>query len=355
MKIIIAAGGTGGHLIPAQQLADELLSHGESVHFMGAKLSSNRNFKSEKYPFYDIKSSPLNKNFFKSACLIFSGLMSSLHLLIKMKADLIVGFGSYHSFPILLAALFLRKPIFLFESNTSLGKVNRFFAKRAKVLAVQFPMVMKKNMRLVKMLPWIENNEEFYEVRGSLGLNSNLFTFLVFGGSQGADFINSLFLKTIQKFKDRKDFQVIHLTGNEKQELEIKKRYLEMKIHSYVKSYEKRMKLLYLAADIAICRSGASSLSELIYYEVPSILIPYPHSSDDHQIKNGSFMEKIGGAYMFLQQNIDEDLFFQKILNILDRKDKNFLEMKKKLSDYKKVIKKENRKSLLELILEFQR
>ena len=111
MKIIIAAGGTGGHLIPAQQLSDNLLKRKDiEITFVGNALSQNRNFKKEKYKYLDIPSSSFSKkNLFKSLFLLLKGFLKSLFILRKIKPGLIVGFGSYHTFPLMLAAKFFRK------------------------------------------------------------------------------------------------------------------------------------------------------------------------------------------------------------------------------------------------------
>ncbi len=144
-KILIAAGGTGGHLFPAQQLAKKLEGEYE-LFFAGHGLKDSPFF--EKKNFYEITAHPLKKGFIAAT---WKGFLEARKLLLNYQPDLVVGFGSFHTFPILMAATIYRKKILLFEANASLGKVNRLFQMLGAKVAVQFPI---KNGILVKWLPW---------------------------------------------------------------------------------------------------------------------------------------------------------------------------------------------------------
>jgi UDP-N-acetylglucosamine--N-acetylmuramyl-(pentapeptide) pyrophosphoryl-undecaprenol N-acetylglucosamine transferase len=294
-KVIIAAGGTGGHLFPAQQLYSELEDC--EVLFAGHKLASSPFFNSQKVPFQEIPSAPLKSlKFLKEAT---KGFWQSLKLLREFRPDIVVGFGSFHTFPILLAAAALRIKIILFEPNCSLGLVNRFFSPVASKIAFQFPVSMKKSV-LVPLLPWGKKDVHAWErsdARRAYGLETDLLTLLIFGGSQGAVFINRLFCKAVPLLKAKGiPFQVIHLTGNNSgNETEI---YEKLAIPHVVKSFETNMLKAYAAADLAVCRCGAGTTAELIRFQLPSVLIPYPYAYN-HQQKNGKFLGK--GARILLQ------------------------------------------------------
>ena len=141
MKVVIAAGGTGGHLFPAQQLAEMLGSDAE-VLFAGHHLTANPFF--EKRAFVEISAHPFRFGFF-TAC--WKGFWQSMRMLRQFAPDVVVGFGSYHVFPILLAASVLRKKIVLFEANYALGKVNRFFSLWQRKLLFNFPFFRKKECK----------------------------------------------------------------------------------------------------------------------------------------------------------------------------------------------------------------
>lgn len=297
-KVLIAAGGTGGHLFPAQALAQELSLQEIEVLFAGHGLSQNRYFRKEEFSYQDVASAtPYRKNFFKAVFEIVKGVKRSLEILKRFQPDLVVGFGSFHSFPLLVAALLLHVPFLLFEANSIPGKVNRLFSRWAKISAVHFPEAAERlfgTTQEVAMPIWKGARATQEKARNYFSLDPKKETLLVFGGSQGALSINTLLLETASQWAGR--WQVIHFTGEQKASDEIKKSYEALNISACVKEFETRMDLAWQASTLAVCRSGAATLAELIEYEVPAILLPYPHATDDHQKKNAESMEKIGGA-----------------------------------------------------------
>lgn len=297
-KVLIATGGSGGHLLPAQQLANSLHPQAEIL-FAGYGLNRSPFFERRSYPFFEISAAPLSKKIFPFLRTLFSGVRQSIKLLRSEKPDIVIGFGSFHCFPLLLASLFLRKRIVLFEANCQLGKVNRFFSPFAKRVAMQFSIPSKK-ISLTPLLPWKESQQciDRQAARSELGLFPGRPVLLVFGGSQGAAFLNQLIPAAVSH-----DVQVIHLTGKPEWVADVANAYRMRKIFAVVKSFETNMPLVYAAADAAICRSGAGTLAELIRYGVPALLIPFPHATEDHQRANANFLaKKIGGAKMLLQE-----------------------------------------------------
>ncbi len=296
-KFLIAAGGSGGHLFPAQQLACKLKDC--EVMIAGHKLKENPFFL-QKNPFREISAAvPKKGNYFRFFFSTLFGFFQSIVLLLKFSPDVVVGFGSYHTFPILLASFFLRKKIVLFEANCVLGKVNRFFAKAASKVAIQFPLTLPLSKTVfVSLLPWGEKKEmpkvSCEEARIYFGLQPHFTTILVFGGSQGASFLNEIMPKAVP-FLSEKKVQMIHLTGKGKTT------YGEKNV--CVKEFEERMDLAYMASDVVICRSGAGTLGELIRYKKPSLLIPFPFSSEDHQLENGRFLTHVVKGSRLLKQD----------------------------------------------------
>lgn len=293
LKVLIAAGGSGGHLFPAQQLRD-LLGTEVEVFFAGHKLKTSPFFASEKIPFREITSAPLKKGFFIA---LWKGFWQSISLLCSFCPDIVVGFGSYHTFPLLLASVVMRKKLILFEANSTLGKVNRFFYPFAKKTAFQFTLSQKKGV-LVPFLPWVSQGEKKInpaEARKYFGLHPQKTTLLIFGGSQGASFLNQMMPPVIDRLSQ--EVQVIHLKGRGGSVISYRSK-------ACVKEFEQEMAMAYAAADGAICRSGAGTIAELIRYQVPSLLIPFPDASDDHQRKNGEFLiQQTKGARLLLQKD----------------------------------------------------
>ncbi len=288
-KILIAAGGTGGHLFPALQLKE--LLEGDTVFFAGDKLK-NSPFFDQNVPYQEIVSSPSLRKF----PLLLKGVWQAIRLIRKFKPDVVVGFGSFHSFPILFAAFLLQKKIILFEPNASLGKVNRFFSFAAAKIAFQFPVKHKKAV-YVPLLPWKkrESNPQKYEK------DPNLTTILVFGGSQGAKFINQIFPKAAKLLSF--PFKVIHLTGKDDSEV-------KYSAPSIVTAFESEMESLYLTADIVVARCGAGTTAELIRYQKPAVVIPYPYAHG-HQKKNAELLKQ--GARMLFQEDATPERLAEEI------------------------------------------
>lgn len=358
-RVLIAAGGTGGHLFPAQALAKDLMQEDCEVLFAANGLSSNRNFQKEMFPHREVQaSSPYfrkGKSLLSTLVKIQKGIFGSLALLKEFKPDLVIGFGSFYSFPVLIAAIMKRIPIVLFESNSIPGKVNRLFARWAKLTAIQFSETAKhlsgKSVE-VKMPIWelekVDISQE--EARRYFSLDPNRETFLAFGGSQGASSINEAFLNTalLMKAQD-KDFQVIHFTGDEISALKMKKAYALAGIDSCVKAFETKMPLAWKAASIAVCRAGAATLSELIAFVVPSILIPFPNAADDHQRKNAEVFEKeIGCALHIADADLNENVLSSAIEEVVKTSDAK----REKIRSFKL---KENSISLSDLVQDILR
>lgn len=294
-KVVIAAGGTGGHLFPAQRLQEQL--NDCEVVFAGHKLKESPFFDREKAEFREIEAAPLGKKFFSGT---WRGFWQAWKFLREFKPDVVVGFGSFHTFPVLLAAVVLRKKIVLFEANCTLGKVNKFFKPFATKVAFQFPVKKGVVVGLGKKI----NHRAHREQRDAIKI-------LVFGGSQGAAFINETFCHAAVMLKEQGvDFEVIHLTG--KDEERIRMFYAERGIRAQVKDFEKDMASVYTSSDLAVCRCGAGTVMELLGYRMPSVLIPYPHAHD-HQRKNGEFL----GARMILQREATAEKLAREIEKLL--------------------------------------
>lgn len=355
-KILIAAAGTGGHLFPAQAFAEELKD--SEILFVGGGLSSNRCFQKELFPFQEISTSPLRKKglaLIKSLWAIVKGVKQSFKILREFQPSVVVGFGSFHSFPMLLAALCKRVPIVLFESNSEPGIVNRLFSRWAVASATQFALASKKlsgKVVEVRMPLWKKEGSasSIEEARAYFSLDPHKKTLLVFGGSQGAASINNFFCESAAELAIAgKEFQVIHIAGNEKSAESARRMYARLGIPACVKEFENRMSLAWRAASLVVCRSGAATLSEQIAFEVPGILIPYPYATEGHQRKNAQFMEKqVGGAMTLLETDLDAQKLKKMIEELIDPSKSRLEQMSEAMRRFKS---REERGSLSALVL----
>lgn len=321
-RVILTAGGTGGHLFPAQAVAESLASDYEIL-FVGGGLATNPYFHREKFPFKEISTATFSlknplKALFRSAKITL-GLLNSISILRKFKPDLVIGFGSFYTLPMLLAALACKVPYILHEQNTIPGKVNRLFSRFAKVTATTFPKSSSylKGKNQMVQFPLRRPSQSFTE--DSLDyfqLEQVKKTLLVFGGSQGALKISECFLEVAASLQF--PVQVIHLTGDTEFTRKAKDFYRAHNISACVKDFEPRMDLAWKIADGAVTRAGAATLSELVNYEVPAIVIPFPRASENHQEYNGDFfVEDVGGGRMILEKELSVDILTQSLRALL--------------------------------------
>jgi UDP-N-acetylglucosamine--N-acetylmuramyl-(pentapeptide) pyrophosphoryl-undecaprenol N-acetylglucosamine transferase len=350
-KILFAVGGSGGHLFPAQALAQEIAEKNPDceIVFAGAGLANSRFFEKQQFAHREISAATVfGKNPLKLMQAVGSlirGTIQSLQIVREQKPHLVVGFGSFHAFPLMLAALMKRVPFVQFESNAVPGKVNRFLSKWAIATAIQIPETAShlKGKSLEVSVPiWKQGQITKEEACAYFSIDPTKSTFLVFGGSQGAVAINELFGAAAALLAQEKiDFQVLHFVGNKGNHEEIAKHYAKLGITAQVKSFEKQMPYAWKACDFAICRSGAMTIAELMAFEVPSILIPYPHAYD-HQSKNAALMvDQVGGAISIQQSELTPKKMRDLIVDFMHPT--NLSRMRTALASFKK----ENRKPQL--------
>lgn len=347
-KILMAAGGSGGHIYPAMGLAADLLKHDPTVQVMFAAggLAESPFFDREAFAWTSISAAPLPKKnplkLLKSCSTIAKGVWQSGRILSDFKPDLVIGFGSYHIFPVLLAAKLQRYPIALHEQNSKPGKVINLFSRQALMTGVYFPSAAKavKGKSSLLMMPlrpgFSRNASTREEACKYFQLDPTVMTLLVFGGSQGAQFINRKIAQIVAEIsKLGARFQVIHFTGNTADAEHVSSAYAAHRQKAVVKTLESRMDLAWRAADLAIVRAGAGTIAEQMEFEVPAIFIPYPHG-DGHQESNADFVvENAGGGWKFLESDWQQSTFSALLLLLLEKNSPLLMEKQKNLAFYK--------------------
>jgi UDP-N-acetylglucosamine--N-acetylmuramyl-(pentapeptide) pyrophosphoryl-undecaprenol N-acetylglucosamine transferase len=264
----------------------------------------------------------------QKALAIFSlgrGVIQAWQGIQEFDPELVVGFGSFHSFPVLVAAFLRGIPFVLFESNSIPGRVNRLFSRYALFSGIVFPKAQKRMKGICKevnMPFWGEKVDKKIakkEAVSYFSLQENVFTLLVFGGSQGAVSLNPIVAEAIGQFhREKGPVQVIHLTGSPDSAEKISKLYQQQGVYAVVKPFEEKMYLAWASADLAICRAGAATLAEMMQFEVPSVLVPYPAAAEQHQKENALFMQDVVKGSFCLEQN---QLTSQKLFSVLSKCD----------------------------------
>lgn len=320
-QILFALGGTGGHLFPALGLARSLKQAGETaLVFAGSGLASNPFFEKGELTYRELRSAtPFSKKPLaacRSLFTLFRGIREALSLINETSPQMVIGFGSFHAFPLMMAARIKKVPYLLFEPNAFLGKVNRLFAKGAQMVALQFEQAkgalpIPHSLIEFPIMPR-PPSPDAEEARKGYGLDRGAPTLLILGGSQGAEFLN----KIAPEISIEPPFQVIHLAGRNAHFRSIEQKWKSQGIQATVLAFEPRMERAFAAADCALCRSGANTLSELIAYGIPALLIPYPFAYD-HQMKNARVFEQIGGGLVLNQKEASGQLLNEKITQLL--------------------------------------
>lgn len=341
--IVIAAGGTGGHLFPAQALVTQLSKQLPDAKFlfMAKGLSTNSRFNATLYDHVDVSSAPVNaslKGLLNALLQIPKGIWQSIRALRRFKADIVIGFGSFHSFPVLCAARLLGIPIVLHEANRIPGKVNRLFSRYAAWTAIYFPdtaayikgKVYKSDIPLRAQFSEAERPDR-HEALQFYGLSDEATTVLVFGGSLGAQRLNELAAKSLCLLQGKQKLQVLHFTGSFQASQEVRQEYSKAKISAVVRDFESEMQYAWAAADLCLSRSGASTIAEQMTFGVPAIFIPYPFAADAHQDKNAEYISNcIGGAECYKEKELEPPKLAEAIERLLTLR--NLSKMKEALS-----------------------
>src|SRR4030042_5589441 len=225
-----------------------------------------------------------------------------------------VGFGGYASVPGAAAALSLGVPLVIHEQNVIPGMANRLLAPGAKIVAVSFeetrechPRWRKKAVVTGNPLITSPRPREGESPWVHFGLEEARKTLAVVGGSQGAASLNRAVLEALPLWRDREDLQVVHSVGNDKHQefmVQVAKVDTGSTIYCPLKFIE-RMDLLYRVADLVVCRSGASTVTELARAGCGAILVPYPYATAAHQDANASVLEKVGAALVIGDSEVD--------------------------------------------------
>ena len=311
-RVVIAAGGTGGHFYPAVALAHELADRCDLLFAIRSNDSTANRLKTERFDFVEVPAGPFFGQspwkILRGAFRNFRGVFCGMGLLRRFRADAVIGFGAYVSVPVVLAARLLGIPVVLHEQNLVPGWANRLNALFARKVAISFAETEKyfsgKSVLTGNPVRAELGKANREESRRILGLAADRTVILVFGGSGGAKSVNAWIGRSLGNLEDlRERVQFLHLTGSSEETRNADLKYREAGFAAKVLDYSDRMGDCYASADLAVCRSGATTLSELVVTRTPAVLIPYPYATNDHQAKNARVLEVLGAARVLLESD----------------------------------------------------
>ncbi len=316
MRIVFAAGGTGGHILPALSVADELRarSRGLEALFIGTRSGlESRLVPAGGYEIRFISAKGVRGKGaaarLRGAAGIAVGFFQSLALLGRFKPDVVYGSGGYASAAVVLAASCLRKRIVIQEQNSIPGLTNRLLARHARKIYLGFENAaayFKKHPGLVVTGNPLRASILVLgrsDARADFGIEGEGPLLLVFGGSQGARTLNRA---AAEYLLARPNVRGIVQTG-EQDFPWVRERLAGVSSRVCARPYLEAMDRAYAAATVCLARAGALTVSELAAAAVPAILVPYPHAADDHQSYNASHLADAGGAIVLRDADLNAD------------------------------------------------
>lgn len=310
--VLLMAGGTGGHIFPAQALAQQLATRGWSIHWLGtADRMEARLVPEFGWPFHSIAVQGLRGKGWQKLLLapwmLLQSVWQARAVLKQVQPDLVVGFGGYASGPGGVAAWLQRIPLLIHEQNAIAGTTNRWLARLAKQVLVAFPQAFptlaKRELvgnpvrREVITAGQPEQMHEHSELR-----------ILIIGGSLGAKVFNEQLPTQLSALAEAGVIAVRHQTGPA-MEATVQQSYQQLRqpqLQAEVMAFIKDMAAAYQWADLVICRAGALTVSEVACAGVAAIFVPLPQAIDDHQTANANWLVEQGAALLLKQSDLEQ-------------------------------------------------
>lgn len=338
MRVVISAGGTGGHIYPALAILNKIKEHEPNSEFlyigthnrMEKDIVPKNGIPFESIEIYGFDRHNLLKNFKVAYCL-FKSKRKCKQLIKKFNPDVVIGFGGYVTVPVVSCAKKLGYPTFIHEQNSIPGKANLYLAKQVDKIGISMKSTEKdfpKEKIVFTGNPCSEDAIKKEPMNKSkLGLTNGKKLVLIVMGSLGASTVNEVMVKALPKLNNV-DYEVVFVTGKKDYESIIKNTFPDnVKVVSYIDGMAGLMK----NTDLIVTRAGASTLSEIIALKVPSILIPSPYVPNNHQYINAMDLVNVKAADILQEKDLTEDNLLSKIDELL-KDTKRLDEMKNNLS-----------------------
>ena len=336
MRVIISAGGTGGHIYPALAIINKIKEKEPDSEFLYIG-THNRMEKdivpSKGIPFKSIEMYGFSKKIFKNfktiKCL-FKAFSECRKIIKEFNPDIVIGVGGYVTVPVIISAHKLGYKTFLHEQNSLPGKSNRFLSKYSDLVGVSFESSLDKFPKGKAVVTGNPCSEDALEapvlLKSTLGLSATKKLVLIVMGSLGAGRVSKYLESELNKFEG-KDYEVLFVTG--------KGSYDEVMTHSYPKNvkiipFYEGLTSVMKKTDVMVSRAGASTLSEIIALEVPTILIPSPYVANNHQYLNALDLINNNAALMIEEKDLSDGVLSETVDKLIND-DKKILEIKNNL------------------------
>ena len=326
--VVIAAGGTGGHMFPAQALAEELIQRGWRV-----KLSTDArgNKYSTAFPASVVREVVSAATTARGGVIgkilvpfkILSGTFATFRSMRRDRPAAVVGFGGYPAVPAMLAARLLRIPRMVHEQNAVLGRVNKFFARKVNVVACSFwPTEVPRQTRTVHTGNPVRGAVLEYACADYTPPGNWEMNLLVIGGSQGASLFSTVVPEAIKALPDRmRHLLVVHQQARESDIEKVRAAYANLGVRADIQPFFNDVPVRIARSQLVVARAGASTLADLTVIGRPSVLIPLAIAMNDHQSANANGLVSAGGAFAIAEKELTAEALSEHIAAILSDPD----------------------------------
>ncbi len=319
MRVILAGGGTGGHVIPALAIAHELRDlYSAEVMFIGTSRGiENRLVPAAGFELRLVEVGALKKVSLAKRVATMTALPTAIFrsrkILGEFRPGVVIGVGGYASGPAMLAAAISRIPTLAFEPNVVPGLANRIMAPIVSSAAVHFEETRRYFRRC--QVTGVPVRRAFFNLPPKPAGSPP--TLLVFGGSQGAHAINEAVMNAVAALSAQvPGIQLVHQTG-ERDYNDAQAAYLRSRAHAEVFPFIEDMPGMFARADLIVCRSGASTVAEVTAAGKPAIFIPFPHAADAHQLRNAEALERAGAAVLIAEKDLTSERLVETVRELL--------------------------------------
>ncbi|MGC2194037.1 MAG: undecaprenyldiphospho-muramoylpentapeptide beta-N-acetylglucosaminyltransferase [Terriglobales bacterium] len=320
MRVVLAGGGTGGHVIPALAIAQQLKKkYAADLLFIGTprgmenRLVPAAGFQLRLVQVGALKNVSLATRF-KTSLDLPRAIRRSWHMLGEFRPDVVIGVGGYASGPAMAAAILRRIPSIAFEPNVVPGFANRLVARWVSAAAVHFQETCRyfPNCRVTG----VPVRSAFFQILPKKA--SAQATLLAFGGSQGASAINQAVIDSLPGLREKVPaLHIIHQTGERDYE-RVSAAYEHAGISGEVHKFIDDMPGMFARADLLVCRSGASTVAEITAAGKPAIFVPFPRAADDHQNVNARALERAGAAMVVEESKLEPAYLVETVSTLLN-------------------------------------
>lgn len=324
--IILTAGGTGGHVYPAEALAEELNVRGYRL----ALITDKRGFDNYKGKLGEIKNYAVyagalvgKSKLFKIKSLFKTciGTLQACYIIFKEKPACVVGFGGYASFPACMAAILMDVDLVIHEQNSVMSRTNRFLSKYASLIAQSFKKVKYTPANIKTVLTGMPIRKAIAEIRNKdyPDMKDGKFQIMILGGSQGAKVFGDVIPEVIKNLSPTQQQKIcLYQQCREADIPTIKKAYKDVEAKVNISHFFNNMPELYEHTHVIISRAGASSVSEIAVVGLPSILIPLPIAADDHQTSNAAEISEAKAGIVIKQKDFTKEKMTEILTDLMN-------------------------------------